>query len=85
MPISAKGLADKIGAIRQQYAHALQADLLALEKRFGRDAVAAAAALSQQQDLRASLSASGRRQRQHARGEDAREVAEAIFRKPEQE
>lgn len=85
MALSAKGLADKVSAIQQTHARALRADLLRLETRYGTRAVTEAMAFAKQRELRATLSIGGQRQRQHARGEDAREAAEAVFRKPEPE
>ena len=56
-----------------------------LQTQYGREAIVEALGIARQRELREHLAVSGRRQRQHARGEDAREVAEAIFRKPERE
>ena len=56
-----------------------------LQTQYGREAIVEAPGIARQRELRERLAAGGRRQRQHARGEDAREVAEAIFRKPEQD
>jgi hypothetical protein len=85
MVVTARDLAAKVSAIRQTHARALQADLSRLETRYGREALNNAMGLSRERELRATMSTSGRRQRQHARGEDMRMAAEEIFRKPEQE
>jgi|RhiMetdeSRZDD1v2_1073273.scaffolds.fasta_scaffold661890_2 hypothetical protein len=75
-------LADLIGSIRHKHARALRADLLRLQTTYGRHAVSEALALSQQQDLRASLSVSGERQRRHEQREGER-MAQELFRKRE--
>jgi orotidine-5'-phosphate decarboxylase len=79
---SIRHLADLIGSTRHKHARALQADLLRLQTTYGRHAVSEALALSQQQDLRASLSISGQRQRQRAERQSER-MAQEQFRKRE--
>ena len=73
-------LANFITTRRSYYAKQMASDLARLRVEYGNQLVDEALQLSRQADLRASLSVSGQRQRQHERRQSEREAQE-LFRK----